>query len=254
MIRWIMNTLVASMIFFPQRELPLKPQDFGLQAEDVRVTTSDGVPLHGWFFEGKQGGNAITFFHGNATNISGLILFAKEWQSRGASVLLIDYRGYGKSEGTIRKGKDLFLDAEASVAWLAAEKNFERADIVLYGQSIGSAPAIELATRYKFKALILEAPFTSLKELAKLHYGFSFGVFLKDFPFENEGKISRIQSPLFIVHGTKDEVCPLDMGKRLFEKALSRKEFFEVPGAQHNDLPAVAGDDFFEKPFRFACA
>jgi len=251
MIRWLMNILIASMIFAPTRDYIAKPSDFNLTAEDAWPQTEDNTKLHGWFFGAAQPKSAIIFLHGNAANISGLLSYVEGWTERDVSVLLIDYRGYGQSEGSIKHGKDIFLDAEAGVNWLEKQKGFTPSNIILYGQSIGSAPAIELATKQEFQALILEAPFTSTAELSKLHYGFNPNKLLGDFAYENEKKISGIKCPVFIMHGTQDEVSPFSMGKRLFEAAAEPKMFFEVSNAMHNDLSIVAGDDFFEKPYRF---
>src|SRR3989338_273123 len=201
MVRWLVNALVASMIFFPTREYLAEPKDFGLTAEDVWVVTEDNIRIHGWYFAATTDGEAgdkicLVVFHGNATNISGLLKHAKEWMGRGVSILLVDYRGYGASEGSIKKGTDIFLDAAASVDWLIQQKGLRRSQIVLYGQSVGSAPAIELATRDSYRALVLESAFSSLEELSKIHYGFSPSVFFRDFPYQNESKISKIKCPV----------------------------------------------------------
>ncbi|MBI4358274.1 MAG: alpha/beta hydrolase [Candidatus Omnitrophica bacterium] len=263
MIRWLINTMIASMIFFPVREFSARPEHFGLSAEDVWCRTSDGVRIHGWLIPSgatarTTGGGAseisscLLFFHGNADNISIRLPKAKEWVERGISVLLLDYRGYGKSEGKIDQGVNLYQDAEAAVRWLKENKNFDPSQLILYGESIGAYPAIELAVRQKFRAVILEAPFTSIKELAKKHYGLAPDFFLKDFLMDNESKISELKSPLFILHGGDDEIVPVEMGRRLFEKAPAPKEFFAIQGAHHNDISLIGGTDFYEKPFRFA--
>lgn len=254
MIRWLVNTMVASMIFFPTREYLAEPKDYHLAYEDAWPSTDDNVRLHGWFLEAEGASFCLIFFHGNATNISGVLLYAQEWVARGVSVLLLDYRGYGQSEGSIKVGSDIFLDAEAGVRWLGSEKGFAPSQIILYGQSIGAAAAIELATRERFRALVLEAPFTSIEDLSRTHYGFAPGFLLKDFSYRNEAKMKQIKCRLLIVHGTEDEVCPFWMGKRLFEAAPDPKEFLEIEGAHHNDLFDVAGNDAFDRPIRFASA
>ncbi|OGX05001.1 MAG: hypothetical protein A3G87_10395 [Omnitrophica bacterium RIFCSPLOWO2_12_FULL_50_11] len=251
MFRWLVNTLVASMIFFPTREYIAQPEDYDLAYEDAWPRTEDNVRIHGWFFGADGASLCLIFFHGNATNISGVLPYAKEWVRRGISVLLLDYRGYGQGEGSIKAGTDIFWDAEAGVEWLRIEKGFAPSQIILYGQSIGAAPAIELAAREKFRAAVLEAPFTSIEDLGRTHYGFAPVFLLKDFSYENEPKMSQIKSPLFILHGTEDEVCPFWMGKRLFELAPEPKEFLEIQGARHNDLLFVAGSDAFDRPFQF---
>ena len=266
MIRWLVNSMIASMIFFPVREFSARPEDFGLSAEDVWCRTADGIQIHGWFINatpspsplplsgGEDKGEeelCLLFFHGNADNISIRLPKAKEWIDRGISVLLLDYRGYGKSEGKIDQGANLSQDGEAALKWLKKNKNFASLQLILYGESIGAYPAIELATREKFKAVVLEAPFTSIKELAKKHYGLAPDFFLKDFLMDNESKISGLKAPLFILHGTDDEIVPLEMGRRLFEKAPGHKEFFEIQGAHHNDISLIGGADFYERPYRF---
>jgi len=244
--------MITSMVFFPTKEFSLKPESFGLAADDVWCETKDGVRIHGWFLQSKNPTLYLLFFHGNADNISIRLPKVKEWVSRGISVLLVDYRGYGKSGGEIKHGNDICMDAQAALKWLLEKKNSNPSDIILYGESIGAVPAIELATKEKFKAIILEAPFTSLKELAKHHYGMAPDLLLKDFLLDSESKISQIKSPVFVLHGTDDEVVPFSMGKRLFEKAPEPKQFFEIKGAHHNDISLVGGKDFFERPFQFA--
>lgn len=254
---WI-NLMIASMIFFPVREFSARPEDFGLQAEEVWCETEDKIRLHGWFFptDGKTSPGTpslcLLFFHGNADNISIRLPKAEAWTKRGVSVLLIDYRGYGKSEGKIEKGDDLLKDGRAAVQWLNNEKGYSAKQTVLYGESIGAVPAIDLAVHEPFKAVILEAPFTSLKEMAKRHYGFVPDFLIQDFLMDNEAKISSLRSPLFILHGTEDEIVPFEMGKRLFDKAPEPKSFLAIENARHNDISMVGGADFFEAPYRFA--
>ena len=244
--------MIASMIFFPTREFETKPQDFGMTAEDVWCKTADGIKLHGWYFDAKkEGGLNLLFFHGNAGNISIRLSQAKEWTERGISVLLLDYRGFGKSEGAIKHGDDLIKDAQAALEWLKKNKRVDISQMILFGESIGAVPAIELASRYKFKAIIIEAPFTSIKELAKKHYGMAPDFMLKDFLMDNESKIGKLQTPVFILHGTEDEVVPFEMGTRLFEKAPEPKQFLAITGAHHNDITMVGGEEFYEKPSQF---
>jgi len=249
--------MIASMIFFPVRQFQDQPEEFGLSAEEVRFETEDEVGLHGWFFSATPHASGVhtrsiclVFLHGNAGNISTRLHKAKEWVMRGVSVLLFDYRGYGKSKGSIRSEEDLYRDSSAAIQWVKA-RGFTPSQIALYGESIGSVPAIHLAQKEKFLALILESPFTSLREIAKLHYGWAPAFFLKGFEMANEQKIPQIRSPVFILHGTDDEISPFEMGRRLFEQAPEPKGFLAVDGGTHNDLSSVGGKDFYEKPFEF---
>lgn len=193
----------------------------------------------------------LLFFHGNAGNISGRLFKAKGWVDRGFSVLLVDYRGYGKSEGKIEHEEDVLTDARASWNYLTGVKKAEPSKIVLYGESLGTYPAIKLAGEHHGAALILEAPFISFLELAGVHYPFVPKSLLKNFAFSNIGSIENVQCPVFILHGTKDEICPYAMAEKLFQHAPAPKEFFPVLGGGHNDLPERAGHDFWEKPYQF---
>lgn len=242
--------MIASMIFFPTKEFEFQPAGCGLTAEDAWCATSDQIKLHGWFLPASDSKTCLLFFHGNAGNISIRLFKAKEWVQRGVSVFLVDYRGYGKSEGEIKKGADLITDAQAALAWLKG-KGFSAQDIILYGESIGAAPAVELAVQEKFKGLILESSFTSMEDLGKKHYGPMASMFLGDFKLDNEAKIGNAQCPVFILHGTEDEIAPFEMAERLFKNAPEPKELFAIQGGRHNELPAAAGSDFYEKPFQF---
>ncbi len=250
--------MVASLIFFPDKHYSALPRDYGLAAEDVFLTTADGVRLHGWFFESPEcRGKAclaptLLFFHGNAGNISLRIFKAKEWLERGVSVFLLDYRSYGKSEGKIQKGADLLEDARAALVWLEGGKRIPAERVILYGESIGAYPAIQLAREKKFAGLVLEAAFTTLLDLARANYGGWVPEFLlKEFQMENDEAIREVQAPVFFLHGERDTICPLEQGKRLYELAPSPKELFVIPGGDHNDLPQVAGEEFYERPYRF---
>ena len=243
--------MVTSFLFFPEKNFYERPEDHGLKAQDVAVTTTDKVQLHGWFFEADPAKLTLLFFHGNAGNISGRLSKARGWVQRGLSVFLIDYRGYGRSAGKIEKAEDLLEDARGALGWLEVEKEILSQRIILYGESIGSYPAVELAKEKKFAGLILEAPFTTLHDLAKKHYGWVPDFVLKSFTMPNEELISKARAPVFILHGDRDEICPKEMGERLYELAPSPKEFYGIPGGEHNDLPEVAGENYFDYPYRF---
>lgn len=249
--KWLLNLMVTTFLFFPGKNFYALPKDFGLSEEEVFLTTQDGVRLHGWFFAIPESPATLLFFHGNAGNISGRLFKAKGWIERGVSVFLIDYRGYGRSDGKIKKGIDLLEDAKAALVWLEKEKRIPSGRIILYGESIGSYPAIALAGEKKFSGLVLEAPFTTLLDLAGIHYNWVPEILLKDFPMKNEDAISRAKAPVFILHGDQDEICPVKFGERLYELAPSPKELYVVQGGRHNDLPEVAQTAYFDYPCRF---
>ena len=251
------NLIITSMIFFPEKSFYEEPEDYGLQWEDASIKTADGIQLHGWFLKagipgtvsGERG--TLLFFHGNAGNISARLSKAKGWVDRGFSVLLVDYRGYGKSEGQIQHQEDVLKDARAAWDYLGRTRKIGPSRIILYGESLGTHPAIVLAGENKAGGLILEAPFTSFSDLACVHYPLVPKALLKDFTFPNLDRIGSIQCPVFILHGTQDEICPYVMSRELFNKAPQPKEFLEIPGGTHNGLPLECGENFWKKPAEF---
>ncbi|MBI3312901.1 MAG: alpha/beta hydrolase [Candidatus Omnitrophica bacterium] len=245
--------MVTSMIFFPEKTHYEFPADYGFKYEDVSFETTDAVKLHGWFLEAPKARGVILFFHGNAGNISGRLYKAKGWITRGFSVFLMDYRGYGLSEGKMEHGDDILRDAHAALDWLVKSKKFLLSGIILYGESLGTYPAIRLAAENKVGAMILESPFTSFVELGKIHYSLIPGMelLLRDFSFRNQDWIGQIKTPLFVLHGTRDEICPYAMGEKLFEQAPEPKAFLSIENGAHNDLPFIAGEDYWEKPRQF---
>ncbi len=247
--------MITSLLFFPEKDIVERPEDYGLTAEDVFPVTDDGVKLHGWYFQAREAKAALLFFHGNAGNISGRIHKAKGWVERGVSVLLLDYRSYGLSDGQIQTGEDIVVDAKAGLNELMGVKKWASEKIIFYGESLGSYPATRLAVDYKAAGLILEAPFTAFTDLAAIHYPalpkFMVEAMLKEFRFDNLSLIPKIQTPFFIMHGTADATCPYEMGKKLFEAAPEHKFFFSVPDAGHNNLPESAGAAYWEEPNEF---
>jgi len=251
MLHWMINAMIASMIFFPEKGFYETPDQYNFDYEDVVITTSDNVKIHGWFLKAQQETGVILFLHGNAGNISHRLFKAKGWIDRGFSIFLVDYRGYGKSAGKIKHQDNVYSDVDAAFQWLIHEKNIPINKIILYGESLGSAAVTKLAEQNKVWAIILEAPFTSFLDLTGIHYPLVPKVLVKDFSFSNIDRIHNMQSPLLILHGTKDDICPIKLGQMLFEKAPSPKEFISVEQGNHNNLVNLLGDDFWQKPYDF---
>jgi fermentation-respiration switch protein FrsA (DUF1100 family) len=247
--------MITSMLFFPEKVFLESPSDYGLSAQDVFPVTTDGVQLHGWYIPANEPKAALLFMHGNAGNISGRLHKAAGWVKRGVSVLLLDYRGYGQSQGAIQHGVDIVNDAQAGLNWLTGEKKWALGHIILYGESLGSYPVTRLAVDHTFAGLILEAPFTAFTDLASLHYPalpqFLVNGLLKEFRFDNLGFISKVQPPVFIIHGTADATCPFIMGQKLFQNAPEPKYFLKVLNAGHNNLLETAGETYWDAPHAF---
>lgn len=253
MIRAIILFMISSMIFFPEKTFYEKPEDYKFQYENVSLQTADHISLHGWWIvspAAKKIG-AILYLHGNAGNISNRLYKIKGWVDRGFDVLLLDYRGYGKSAGKITNQEDVVKDAHAGLSWMQETKKISASKTVLYGESLGTYPAIRLAGEGISGAVVLEAPFTSFIELGRLHYPFVPSQLIAAFAFPNIDHIANVKAPLFILHGTNDEICPYNMAGELFEKAPEPKGFLTIPNGTHNDLPMSGGEDYWQKPFEF---
>lgn len=230
--------LESSFIYFPQRGYDMTPEPLGLHAEKLSLRSGGGPVLRGWWIRGG-GRTALLYFHGNGGNASHRLERAKLLvESLGADVVLVDYRGYGESEGNPSE-PGLYEDGEA-VYRCAAEHGFGSERIVLFGESLGCAVAIEIALRHPCRAVILETPFLSIPAMAKQIYPWLPSLLLST-RFDNEAKISRISAPKLIVAAEKDEVVPPAHARRLFEMASQPKDLCVVRGATHNDVSAVGG-------------
>ena len=211
-----------------------------LGAVDVWIETSDGVRLHGWFVERPGAALVTLFLHGNAGNLSYRIGEFESIPAAGSSLLMIDYRGYGRSSGWPTE-KRLYRDADAAYDYLL-KRGYSPGRIVLHGESLGTAVAVDLAARRPCGGLILEAPFTSAHELAGTVLPVVGPMLI--WSFDTRRKISDVRVPIFIIHGDRDEMIPQWMGKALFAGAGEPKYFWSVTGAGHNDILEVAGAEY----------
>ncbi len=224
------------LIYYPAKFPEGDWEPAGLVHEDVSFEAEDGVTLHGWFCAVSDPAITILHSHGNAGNITHRADLVRLWQRHlRASVLLYDYRGYGRSEGRPSEG-GLYRDARAAYRWLTGKKGIAARDVVLWGESIGAAVALDLALSVPHRALVLEAPFTSAVDMGRLLFPWAPVRLLMRTRFDNLAKIGRIKRPVLIIHGTDDSIVPFDMGRRLFEAAPEPKRFLAVQGADHNDL------------------
>ncbi|HKA19528.1 MAG TPA: alpha/beta hydrolase [Blastocatellia bacterium] len=227
--------------------------------EDSRFSTSDGVALHGWYCsplrcqDGK--GLAIDtkivvlWFHGNAGNISYRYDMIRAMMDIPVQVFIIDYRGYGKSEGTPSE-KGLYLDAQAAWDYLISVRKIEPQRIVILGKSLGGVPAIDLATRVKPAGLIVQSSFTSASDMAKRIMPF-LPRFLLHTRMDSINKIVSVQCPKLFIHSRADEIVPYELGQKLFEAACEPKEFYEVKGSPHNSTYLIGGKPYLAALRRF---
>jgi pimeloyl-ACP methyl ester carboxylesterase len=219
----------------PSRQHAQKPNFSGFAFEDVHLKTQDGTKVHGWFVPCPDSPHAPTvlFLHGNAGNISHRVERLEIFRDLGVHVLLLDYRGYGQSEG-VPNETGTYQDALAAYQWLVQEKGADPKQIVLYGESLGTAIAVDLAARQPCGGVVLEAPFTSIGDMAQ-----------KMFPVlpvrRLVSKIARIQAPILIFHSRHDEVIPFHHAERL--AAASHAELVNLQGG-HSDLFLVSAERY----------
>ena len=209
-------------------------------ASDAWIETSDGVKIHGWWVQRDGSRLATLFLHGNAGNITHRVPRIQEIVAAGSSVLMLDYRGYGKS-GSRPSEQGLYRDSEAGFVYLLG-KGYRADQIILHGESLGTAVAIDLASRRPCAALILEAPFTSASDVAGTLLPVIGPLLVRS--YNSLPKIRGIRVPELFIHGDRDEVIPLRLGQELFRAAQGSKTFWIIPGAGHNDILETAGAEY----------
>jgi fermentation-respiration switch protein FrsA (DUF1100 family) len=229
----VLKALENRLVYFPLRAAESWNPPPDPQTEDVWLTASDGTKLHAWFLP-HDGPGAVLVSHGNGGNLSHRgALIQNLHRHLGRSVIAYDYPGYGKSDGAPTES-GCYLAGEAAYRWLTGERKVPAGRVVLLGESLGGGVAVELATRHDHEALALVFPFTSLPAAAKCHYPWVPCGLLMANRYDNLSKIGTYRRPVFITHGTADEVIPFSLGKELFEAANEPKRFLPLDGATHN--------------------
>ncbi len=238
-------------IFFPEGDLDRTPADRGLEFDDVFFQASDEERLHGWFVPGTTD-KTIVWFHGNAGNIGHRVDNIVELHDRlGVNIFIFDYRGYGLSDGSPSE-QGMYLDADAALSYVAARSDVREGDLVYFGRSLGCAVAAEAARRSPPNALVLESGFTSVQEMASLHYPV-IGVFgrLMQTKFDCRAKLKAVNVPVLVMHGDRDDIVPIDIGRKLFDAANPPKRFYTISGAGHNDTYVAGGEEYYDELARF---
>ena len=239
-----MGLIERRYIYFPEKELVGTPAEWGLPFEEVHFPASDGIRLHGWFVPGRT---EVTWlwFHGNGGNIShrleDLMLMHRHL---GVSFFLFDYRGFGLSEGRVSE-EGTYRDARGALDYLSSRGDVSARRIVYFGRSLGSAVAVWLATQHRPSGLILESPFTSVKDMAKIAFPHLPLYLLIRTKYDSMSRIGDVSCPLMILHGDRDEIVPIAQGRKLFEAARDPKSFYTIAGAAHNDTYIVGQEPYF---------
>ena len=229
---FIMQERMVFLPDLPGRTLETTPQRLGLAYDDVLFETDDGLVLHGWYVHAREARGTVLFFHGNAGNISHRLDSIAIFAGLGLDVFIVDYRGYGRSEG--RPGEQgTYRDADAAWRYLVSERGFDPARIVIFGRSLGGAVAARLATETRAAALIVESSFTSGEDMAARLYPFMPVRLLTRLRYPVVEYVAQNRNPVLIVHSREDEIVPFDMGESLYRAAAAPKTFLELTG-DHN--------------------
>ena len=246
---FLMQTKLIFYPHLPSRQLTASPADIGLEYESVSINTTDQITLHGWFVPGSEEKGTLLFFHGNAGNISHRLDSLKIFHDLGLSVLIIDYRGYGNSQGEISE-HGTYLDAEAAWNYLAEIKNIPSQKIVVFGRSLGAAIAANNAARHTPGALILESAFTSVPDMAAELYPFFPVRLLSRFEYNTRKLLSSVNCPVLIIHSPDDEIIPFENGLQLYRSAREPKKILEIQGG-HNEGFLLSGITYIEGISKF---
>jgi len=222
------DAVIDSFVFFPDRNVPAPPPG----VEERWIDTDDGVRLHAWWAPPPPGGATLVWSHGNGGNIALREPVLLDLAARGLGVLAYDYRGYGRSAGRPSE-EGVYRDARAAYDSERA-RGVPAERIVAFGESLGGAVSVRLATERPCAGVVLVSTFTSMRDVAQAHYGPL--AFLAGDRFDALARIGRLAVPLLVAHGDRDEIVPFALGERLFAAAPEPKRFLRVPGAYHNDV------------------
>jgi len=225
-----------SMIYYPMREMDGTPDQAGLKFEEVWLTASDGARIHGWYLPSTAtNAPTILFLHGNAGNISHRLEKLAILHNLGAATFIIDYRGYGRSDARQPDEPGTYHDAQAAYDWLTKQHS----QIILYGESLGAAVAVDLAVKAPVAGLVIEEPFTSIADVGQKMFPFLPVRLIAKTKYDSLSKMPKLRVPLLILHSRDDEMFPMSYAERLLAAAPEPKRLVELRGS-HNDAFLVS--------------
>lgn len=233
----------------------IPPSQAGIpDGEIVEVTAGDGVRLRGWYLPASpdpgtsSAAPGLLWFYGNMETVSGLAPIIRWLRPPGTALLILDYRGYGESGGSPSE-RGLYEDADAAWAYLTARPEVDASRIAVYGRSVGSVPALHVATTRPVRAVVLESPLSNAADMAREHYAF-LPRFIVRLSMNNLERAARLAAPLLVFHGTEDDIAPVRMGRAVAEAGHAR-ELVLIEGAGHNETYDVGGEEYRAKLHAF---
>ncbi|VXD14597.1 alpha/beta hydrolase [Planktothrix paucivesiculata] len=247
-------------IFFPSRLISSTPDDVGLSYQDIelKIPTPSGKieMIHCWWIPSETNPNqkVIIDLHGNRNTIGANVGYAEQFHQMGLSVLLVEYRGYGRSTNRFPSEKIVYEDVEIAWNYLVNQRQINPNNIYIFGHSLGGAIAIDLAFKHpEIAGLIIESSFTNIREMIdykKRYWMFPINLILTQ-KFDSLAKIPTLKMPLLLTHGTEDELIPKTMSEDLFNAAIDPKQLLIVAGAGHNNVRQVGGSQYWETVQQF---
>ena len=227
--------LQRKLLYHPDQERPVPAQYRLYNAEKLEIPGHDQTPLYSWYQKpGDHDGRIILYFHGNAGTIADRSDKAQSFVSRRYGVLFPSYR-YNAGNGGAPSEQALINDALSAYDWLR-EQGYAAQQIVLYGESLGSGVAVALAAQREVHAVILEAPYSSVADVAQDAYWYMPARWLVHDPFDSTARIAKVSEPVLIVHGARDRTIPIKFGQRLHNEANGNSRFVTLPDAGHADM------------------
>lgn len=238
----ILYLTIVGIVYFSQHEMLYHPEQqkheltfYHIDAtEEMFLTTADNIKLQVWYRKPDKDKDIIIFLHGNAGNLENRVDKLTQLAKMGYGFIIPAWRGFGKSEGFPRK-EGLIIDAETVITYLKQNAYNLRDQVIMIGESLGTGVATEIAVKYRFKGLFLITPYTSIVDRAGEIYPYLPTQYLTIDNFKVLANISKINQPLFIIHGTDDNVIPYQHAEKIFAKAKEPKKIIIYPGVNHNN-------------------
>ncbi len=237
-----MYFMQEKLIFFPSQTVHLEIDTEFSNSDHFSLPIDEKTTIDGYFFKVPDANQTIIFFHGNGGNITSELGYVETLRSLNKNIVTFDYRGYGKSTGSLTKESDLYDDSEKVYKYILDKYKLKPQNIVFWGHSLGGAIATEMATRHKVGKLVIVSSFSSLREMMFPVLRYTIPSFFVKYKFNSLSKIENIDCPILIIHSTEDEIIPFINGENLFSKIKNKGEILEIKG-NHN----TGFYDYFEE-------